>query len=113
MKKIIILALITGIGAFSCNQIASEAKAEIAVPTIQCGMCVDKIEGALTKVEGVKSAKVDLEKKMTLVVYNDKTTNLQSLEKTITDAGYNANDKTRNPEAYASLSMCCKESTDR
>lgn len=80
---------------------------EISLPTIQCGMCVRTIEKALNKLNGVINAEVDFENKKVTVTYNHKTS-VAKIEKAITRAGYDANDKKADPEAYEKLGECCK-----
>lgn len=80
----------------------------ISVPTIQCGMCVKSITKALTALEGVAAAEVDLDEKTTTVKFDAKKTDLKKLEQTIADIGYDANDTKRDPKAYEKLSPCCK-----
>ncbi len=83
-------------------------EAAINVPTIQCGMCKKNISTALEKVDGVKKVQVDLKKKRVVITYDDSLTNLNSLENAITSAGYDANDKEADPDAYKKLHECCK-----
>jgi copper chaperone CopZ len=80
----------------------------IKVPTIVCGSCVTTVTKALKKVDGVKTAKVDLKKKTATVKYASTKVTVDKLEKAITMAGYDANNLKRNPEAYEKLDACCK-----
>jgi mercuric ion binding protein len=83
-------------------------KTTINVPTMVCSSCVKTVTNALKKVEGVKTAKVDLKKKTATVTYASTKVTVDKLEKAIADAGYDANDVKRNPEAYEKLDACCK-----
>jgi copper chaperone CopZ len=86
-----------------------EAKvAEIKLPTIRCGTCVNTISKALEKAEGVKEVKVDLEKKLAQVTYQPDQTDIAKMEQVVAKAGYNANSTKCDAEAYASLPGCCK-----
>ncbi len=93
-------------------QIAPASQVEIKVPTIQCKNCVANIEKALKGLEDVQSAKVNLESKLVAVSYDSSKLALGDLEKAIAAAGYDANDKKRDPEAYDMLDACCKEPKD-
>ncbi|MGH7494666.1 MAG: heavy-metal-associated domain-containing protein [bacterium] len=93
-------------------QTAQISQIEIKVPTIQCKNCVANIERALKNVGGVQSAKVDLQGKVAIVSYDRGGLGLADLEKAVTAAGYDANDKKRDPEAYDMLDACCKEPKD-
>ena len=96
----------------NCNN-GGFQKAEISIPTIQCGMCTITIENALGKVDGVKKAVVDMEKLIAMVVYNPEKTGLSSLESAISNSGYQANEKLANHEVYQALPVCCKLPKDR
>jgi copper chaperone CopZ len=80
----------------------------IQVPTIVCGTCVTTVTAALKKVDGVKTAKVDLKKKIATVTYASTKVTVDKLEKAISEAGYDANKIKRNPEAFEKLDACCK-----
>ena len=80
----------------------------IAVTTVKCQMCADAITSALHKVDGVKSAKVDLEAKMVKVLYYPRVVPVRLLERAIAYAGYDANKTKRIPAAYDKLPSCCK-----
>jgi len=80
----------------------------IAAKTMVCGMCEKNIEKAVYAVEGVKSVEVDLKGKNVKVQFVPAQTNLQTIELAITDAGYDANGKPRDPLAYEKLDACCK-----
>lgn len=81
----------------------------IQVPTVVCEMCEETIKKTVFGLEGVKSVEVDLEKKITHVKFNSAQTNLETIEMAISNSGYDANNRKRNPEIYASLPDCCKK----
>ncbi len=84
-------------------------KVEINTPTMQCEMCVAKIEKALFKQPGISSYKVDLKKKKTTVNYIADRTNPETIRVMIANAGYDADDEAAEPEAYKKLPKCCKK----
>ena len=106
-KKLIILSLALGL-IIGCSGEAENKTAEIALNTIQCGMCTDKIASGLGKLEGVVKVDVDLEKKVGKVVYKAGVIDLSIIEKAIAAVGYDANDTPAEPKAYSGLDMCCK-----
>ena len=119
MKRIFLTVtaaiLIVGVVTAQLKQSAELAKADgkilkttIKVPTIVCGSCVTTVTNALKKVDGVKTAKVDLKKKTATVTYASTKVTVDKLEKAIADAGYDANNVKRNAEAYEKLDACCK-----
>ena len=71
------------------------AKAEFNVEGMTCAIgCAKTIEKKLAKMDGVKSAKVDFEKKLAQVEYDESIVNTVSLENTVTKASdsYSVND---------------------
>jgi copper chaperone CopZ len=80
----------------------------VKVPTIVCNSCVNTITKALKKVDGVRTTKIDLEKKIATVTYVSTKTSLSKIEKAIAKAGYDANNTKRDPAAYEKLDACCK-----
>ena len=106
-KKLITLSLALGL-IIGCSGEAENKTAEIALNTIQCGMCTDKIASGLGKLEGVVKIDVDLEKKIGKVVYKADVINLGVIEKAIAAIGYDANNTPAEPKAYSELDMCCK-----
>jgi len=83
-------------------------KVTVQTPTIQCGMCQKTIEMGLAKLNGVGSSTVDLATKTTQVSYDVEKTDLISIEKAISNLGYQANDAVANSDAYDALPACCK-----
>ena len=106
-KKLIILSLALGL-IIGCSGEAENKTAEIALNTIQCGMCTDKIASGLGKLEGVVKVDVDLEKRIGKVVYKAGVINLGVIEKAIAAIGFDANNTPAEPKAYSELDMCCK-----
>jgi len=85
----------------------------INIPTAQCDICQGKIKKALKKVAGVKTYEVDVDNKVVHVNFDKNVTTLSKIENAITAAGYDANNKKADPEAYAKLDDCCKMPQDR
>src|SRR5664279_4804328 len=84
----------------------------IAVPTVQCEQCKDRIEKYLTREEGVLTVKVDYKKKTCKVTYLWDRTNTENIKTAIANIGYDAGDVTADPEAYKRLPTCCKKPED-
>ena len=71
------------------------SKAEFNIEGMTCAIgCAKTIEKKLAKMDGVKSAKVDFEKKLAQVEYDESIVNTVSLENTVTKASdsYSVND---------------------
>ena len=101
-------ALLLAALAAGCRKEPEQQVEVIAAKTMVCGMCEKNVEKAVYAVEGVKKVDVDLDAKTVTVNYLPEQTNVQTLERAITDAGYDANDKPRDPAAYEKLAPCCK-----
>lgn len=122
-KRIIFLAMMTFIfvvvGFAQVKKQAVKAEpvkyelASIKVESAVCNSCANTIEKALKKVDGVKSAKVDIDKKVATVKYVAAKATLAQLETAVSNAGYDANDMKRNKAAYDKLDDCCKIDGDK
>jgi Cu+-exporting ATPase len=67
---------------------ATYAKAEFTIEGMTCAMgCAKTIEKKMAKMEGVKSATVDFEKKLALVEYDEAKVTPMSLEEVVKKAG--------------------------
>ena len=86
---------------------------EIATPTTQCGMCEGNIIDALNKLDGIKKVKINDAHQSVIITYLDDKTTVYALETAISKAGYQANDKAADSEAYGKLALCCKLPKDR
>lgn len=85
----------------------------INVASMQCGTCKKNIERAVKKVDGVIDVKVDKKEKVAHINFDKSKTDISKLENVITAAGYDANDKKADPEAYKNLDDCCKLPKDQ
>lgn len=66
------------------------AKVEIIVGGMSCGMCQSAVQEALSGVNGVAEAAVDLEGGRATVVFDEGTTSLDVLRAAVQDAGFEA-----------------------
>lgn len=65
---------------------ATYAKAEFTIDGMTCAIgCAKTIEKKLAKMDGVKSATVDFDKKLAMVEYNEAKVTPTSLEKAVTN----------------------------
>lgn len=81
---------------------------EIKLPTMQCSTCKKNIESAVKKMDGIEDVNVVVKEKIAKVKYDKSKTDLNKIEGVITMAGYQANDKPANKDAYDKLEDCCK-----
>ena len=80
----------------------------IAANSMVCGMCAETVQKAVYAIEGVKEVDVNLGNKTVEVKFVHAQTNVETIEMAISDAGYDANKRKRNPGAYENLKNCCK-----
>ncbi len=62
----------------------------LSVPTMDCPVCPITVKKALTRVEGVSKAEVDLEKRQAIVTFDDARTDVGALTQASGNAGYPA-----------------------
>lgn len=67
----------------------------LAVPGMFCATCPIVVKKALTKVTGVTQVTVNLEKRQAVVTFDDAKTNIATLTKATTNAGYPSTVKTK------------------
>lgn len=85
----------------------------VSLPTMQCSTCKKNIETAVKKLDGIESINVVVKEKTAHINYDKSKTDLTKIESVITAAGYDANDKKADPEAYKELDDCCKLPKDQ
>ncbi|TXD83756.1 heavy-metal-associated domain-containing protein [Subsaximicrobium wynnwilliamsii] len=67
---------------------ATYAKAEFKIDGMTCAMgCAKTIEKKMAKMDGVKSAKVDFDRKLAMVEYDEAMVTPKTLEETVAKAG--------------------------
>ncbi len=86
MKVLVLAALMF----LSISAFAKEVTIQIKVSGMTCGSCAAAVKSGLTKVKGVKSADVSVEKGQATVVYDDTLTNEQQLCEAINKTGFKA-----------------------
>lgn len=85
----------------------------VNVPSIQCNSCKKAITSALKETDGVNDVDVDVKGKTVKVTFDKSKTDLSKIEATIVSAGYDANDKKADKDAYEKLDDCCKRPEDQ
>lgn len=104
MKKIIvIITLLATTITFAQDK---NAKATLEVDGI-CGMCKKRIETATIKTKGVKFADWDIVSKQLSIIYDERKTNLEIINKNIAAVGHDTKTVKATDEAYNSLDPCC------
>jgi Cu+-exporting ATPase len=95
---------------------ATYAKVEFGIDGMTCAMgCAKTIEKKMAKMEGVKSAKVDFEKELAMVEYDEAKVTPQSLEEAVALAGdaYSVRDMKQVDDFSAEKKACDKENCDK
>lgn len=113
MKKIrtTLLALVCIVNFAAAGQKVQTLKIKTKIACDHCkmcGSCGERIEKALYLQKGVKRVDVDDKNMEIVVVYNSDKITTDKIRETITDNGYDADDKKATPESYAKLDGCCK-----
>ena len=94
---------------------ATYAKAEFGIEGMTCAMgCAKTIEKKIAKMDGVKSAKVDFEKELAMVEYDEAMVTPQTLEEAVAKAGdtYKVKDM-KTVESFSSEKHECKADCDK
>ncbi len=86
MKKILFAAV--AVFVLASPVWAGSKTVTLMVSNMTCVTCPLTVKMALTKVEGVRKAAVDFDKKEAVVTFDDAKTNAAALVKATTDAGY-------------------------
>lgn len=114
MKNLYLFSLILIIfNLLSCSPHEKKEESQVEVVTIKvnsivCEICAKNVENAVGALDGIEGVKVDVEKKTATVTFLPTRVELVTIESSIIQAGYDANDKKANPEAYEKLDACCK-----
>lgn len=104
MKKLILLAVV------ACSFVAANAKTVKKTFKVEgkCEMCEERIEKAAKGVKGVISANWNSKTKQLELVFDDKSTSVEKVQKAIAAVGYDAGDVKASKAAYDKLPGCCK-----
>ena len=105
MKYLVLLIFM--VGSTSMFTQDRNAKASFQVDGV-CMMCKDRIEKAGITSKGVKFADWNLETQELQLIFNEKKTDLKTIQGNILDAGHDLDSLKATDEAYAKLDDCCK-----
>lgn len=75
----------------------------------QCETCRNKLDRDLGYLKGVQFVELDLESSILTVVFDSERTDSEKIRKTVTRAGYDADEMPADPRAYQRLPGCCKK----
>ena len=105
MKTLLVIAILfIGLTSFAQNK---NARASLEVDGV-CLMCKERIEKASIKTKGVKSAVWNVETHELKLIFDERKTNLNTIQENITAVGHDTQEMTATDEAYNSVHGCCK-----
>ena len=105
MKRFLTIVLVLiGLTTFAQSK---NAKSTIEVDGV-CGMCKERIEKACLKTKGVKMANWNRETHELNLIYDERKTNLKTIQENIAAVGHDTPEFKATDEAYNSVAPCCK-----
>lgn len=105
MKKLVVLTfLLVGTITFAQNK---NARASLEVDGV-CLMCKERIEKASIKTKGVKSAIWNVETHELKLIFDERKTDLATIQKNIVAVGHDTKELKATDEAYNSVHPCCR-----
>ncbi len=109
MKKLLAIAILfIGITSFAQDK---NARASLEVDGV-CLMCKERIEKACIKTKGVKSAVWNVETHELKLIFDERKTDLKTIQENIIAVGHDTQEMTATDEAYAGIHSCCKYRDD-
>lgn len=88
MKRLITLAALTAGLLGSGAAYAAEQTVKLAVSNMTCATCPPMVRKSLSAVPGVSKVEVSLEQQSAVVTFDDQKTNVETLIKATTNAGF-------------------------
>ncbi|NNM08520.1 MAG: cation transporter [Flavobacteriaceae bacterium] len=106
MKRLLVVTLVffTMTAMYGQNK---NARAVIEVDGV-CGMCKERIEKAAIRTKGVKSAVWSIETHDLSLIYDERKTNLRTIQGNIAAVGHDTKAIKATEEAYLSVHECCR-----
>lgn len=86
MNQSIFLAAV--LVAFSSPLLAAQKTVTLGVPGMTCSACPITVKKAISKVDGVKQAEVDFDKRQAVVTYDDAKVSTDQIMRATANAGY-------------------------
>jgi len=108
MKNSVLLMFLMVGFAFAASAQSSNEKIVIKTSAV-CETCKTTIEGALYKLDGVKSAYLNVNTKEVKVKYDGTVVSADNIKAAIVMAGYDADEIPADEAAYGNLHGCCKK----
>ena len=107
-KLLAIAIFFIGLSSFAQNK---NARALIEVDGV-CLMCKERIEKACITTKGVKSAVWNVQTHELNLIYDERKTDVKTIQESILAVGHDNEELVATDEAYASVHDCCKYRDD-
>jgi len=105
MKQFVMMTLLlVSTVTFAQNR---NARASLEVDGV-CMMCKQRIEKACLKTKGVKSAVWNVKTHELKLIFDERKTNIETIQKKVASVGHDTKTLKATDEAYASVHPCCK-----
>lgn len=88
MKQTILLTAV--LASISSPLFAAQQTVTLDVPGMTCAACPITVKKAITRVDGVRKAEVDYDKRQAVVTYDDAKASVEQIVKATANAGYPA-----------------------
>ena len=105
------LFLLVAFCASSYAQQKAIQKAVIQTPGVQCEACKTRIENYVGHEYGVSSVKADYKRHTVTVTWYTDRTNIENIKTALANLGYDADDVTKDEDAYKKLPITCQHLT--
>ena len=113
----VIFGILVTVAFCTCNKPQETKKVEsvdkisvatIQLPTLKCKTCVATVKRTLSGIDGIENTEINLDQKSAVVSFLPARMTVEKIERTISNAGYDANSVRRDSAAYEALPECCK-----
>ena len=101
------------VAVFALAAMAAPPKKVVIQTNAICAMCKTNIETALSALDGVAKAELDLVTKKVKIKYDEDVIDVVTLRQAIANTGYTADEVPARPKARESLATCCKKDVEK
>lgn len=102
-KALLVLTVLISSFTFAQNK---NAKASLEVDGV-CLMCKSRIEKACFATKGVKSANWDVKTHELKLIFDERKTNLKTIQNSVVAVGHDTKDLKANDAVYNAINPCC------
>jgi periplasmic mercuric ion binding protein len=110
IKSFLSAFILVAIMSMGTEAIAAAKTKVVSIKTSAvCGSCKARIEKAVSSIEGVEAAILNLNNQKVKVKYDPAKTSPEKIREVVANTGYTADEVKANEEAYHKLPGCCKK----